>query len=229
MTGRKVLGILLIVAAFVVMFTIPWGIMAFGPFWAFSIFLFLILGAAGGVLMACGSGKAPVEKPVSRSRWRNPRRETRGSNLWTGEGSVPDTARTAVRRSRTGTCSAASAGGGSDGSRPYEQGADRRLPRIHRLDGHRFRPGIPLHGPLPLLPGYFRAWYDQRIGRGVASRRRDLSGVRLAYVSRRFILPGVWKTSVRRRTTHPRSRPPGPRRVPRCRRCVRRGCIRTES
>ena len=64
MTGRKVLGILLIVAAFVVMFTIPWGIMAFGPFWAFSIFLFLILGAAGGILMAGGSGKAPVEKPV---------------------------------------------------------------------------------------------------------------------------------------------------------------------
>ena len=64
MTGRKVLGILLMVAAFVVMFTIPWGIMAFGPFWAFSIFLFLILGAAGGILMAGGSGKAPVEKPV---------------------------------------------------------------------------------------------------------------------------------------------------------------------
>ena len=64
MTGRKVLGILLIVAAFVVMFTIPWGIMAFGPFWAFSIFLFLILGAAGGILMAGGFGKAPVEKPV---------------------------------------------------------------------------------------------------------------------------------------------------------------------
>lgn len=71
MTGRKVLGTLLIVAAFIVMFTIPWGIMAFGPFWAFSIFLFLILGAAGGILMAGGSAKVPVEKPVEESPARD--------------------------------------------------------------------------------------------------------------------------------------------------------------